>query len=352
MYVVGYDAADRPFYTLFNVANLTAVVNANDDLGLKFRVKDTYLYLTNTNKIYIDRLNVSYDSDKWSLKVGRGVFQHGNGMLIGNVSDGLYARAGLFTMNFKLFAMYSGFLPDDVNQFNVNTMDEISGTERLLAGLVVEKYGFLIDSLSMQLIYSADLSTNVMKYNPFYIGLSGEFVSGALLTLGLDVVYALGSYGTNQSISAYGADLNGLLLIPGMKSLGIEAQLSLASGDSAGGAYNRLQTFGVFDTGFVEYPDFSNMFMAKVGLLGTFAHNHLVVNLDYYYFTRLTTDDDLDEFYSGTGTTIGHEISGSMVYQFDPNWAMYLYGGYFVKGNAFADQVNAHKVIAGLKLTL
>jgi len=357
--IVGVDNQTNAFYSFFNIANLRLNFNVNDKIGLKFRLKDTYLALSNasqpngTNKLYIDRLNAFYKSANLNVLVGRAVFSEGDGMVLGNLADGLRVSANLFGFYQRIYALYSGLLPVDVNAYNVGSQDQANGAQRLQAGLVLEKYGLLIRSIGLSYFYSKDLSTNQSHYNPQFIGLNAIGNIGDHFSLGANFYYSFGEAATNVTISSFAFNLGAQLKFS--PALALLARISYASGDDTNTTTIRenFNGFGIYHTGIVLVPDFSNLLMFNVGVSSKLLKNRLNLGLGLYFMSRPSLDDSLNGFYTGTGATIGTEISASAVWNFDPNMSVLLTGGYFIKDNAFAaGEKNIYKFIGGLKFKL
>ena len=361
--VSGYDSthptnSSSAFYSFFNVANLRFNFNINDQIGLKFRLKDTYFALSNaatpggTNKIYIDRLNAFYKSDILSVLLGRAIFAEDDGIVLGNLADGLKASANLFGFHQRLYALYSGLLPVDINPYNVSSQDQADGAKRFQAGLVLEKYGLLIRSMTLRYFYSKDVSTNKNPYNPQFLGLSAIGAVGHQFSWGINAYYSFGQFSTNKTLSALAGNISAQLKFS--KSVALLARVTYASGDQPStNTVESFRSFGVYYTGMVLAPKLSDLLMFNVGVSSRLADDQLQLGLGAYFMTRPSTNDTQSGLYTANGATIGTEISGNASWELDPNITVLLTGGYFIKGNAFDSKENdLFKLIAGVKIKL
>lgn len=361
---LGVSTNQAAYYTFFNALNLKATANFSDDFKIVARGKDTFISMTNAsilmtnrNRLYLDRAYLDFYSDEVSVKAGRALFVEGNGLLLGNVADGLSVRTSFLSMNQRLFAAYSGFLPSDLNEFNANLMDVVEGGKKLTLGLSLEKIGWGMKSLSVKCFYTTDLSDQILtnattEAYTFSLGLEREF--GSDMSLSFDGFYEMGTAihtnGIDVDLSAFAFDLSFVYILN--ESLGFLVSGSYASGEDGSGKFNRFSTFGYKDTGYVLIPEFANLLMAKAGAVGSFMENELTATLFYYYFRRNSAADSVQSSYDGSGSTIGHEISASVEYDFDPNIGVFLDGGFFMKGDAFSEEESIYKLIGGLTIKL
>lgn len=362
IYIVGVDAADKGFVSFFNVANLRASLNFSDDFAIRFRLTDTYLGLTNslhpttgTNKLYVDRLYLKYTSDQFGITLGRDVYSEFGGIVLGNLSDGLFLKSRLASFEQRAYLMYSGLVPQDVNDFNVTSEDQANGSERLQTGIILEKHGVLIRSLSLGYLYSADMSTNTNAgtYNPSFLSLNATGKFGSIVQYGLNLVYGLGQYSTNVSISALAFDVQ--LQLQFSPQLAVITRVAYAGGDDTNTApsenYNAL---GVYQTGQILVPDFSNLLLFHLGVAGNLLQEKLQLGLNLFYMTRPSVGDSVGGFYTGSGSQVGQELSASASWKLDPNITVLASGGLFWKGDAFLATALSplYKVIAGVQFRL
>lgn len=193
LYIVGMDKNAAGFYSFYNILNADVSLNLDDSFGIRGRLKYTFFGMTNVNvgttnkqhNIYPDRLSLRYNSDAFSILAGRDIFLENNGMIIGNLADGLKLQFNLLEMKEKLFVYFSGLLPADLNQFSADITDITNGlgANRLAAGIVLQKMGFLTRSLSLLGLYSMDMSAG-KTFNPFYLALyaDGSFIPVSPIT--------------------------------------------------------------------------------------------------------------------------------------------------------------------------
>lgn len=347
------------YYTFFNIANIGLNFYFDDDAKIQFRVKYTYMGLTNStstnpHKIYIDKLSFNYEREKFGLLAGRDLFVEGNGMLVGNVADGLRVRASFLGFNPKLYVYYSGLLPNDVNDFNANTYDKLEGAERLAAGFTLQKYGLGLKSAAITFLYMKDLSTNTAdnSYEPMYLGLNGNGSIKDTLSYGFSFAYQFGQSSGTVNISAIAFDISLSVLLSKKINLAAVAKFAYAGGDTTNDTTvsQNFRSFGIYDTGATLNPDFSNLMIVQLGLIGGFFKDKLSVQLNYYYLARISGNDSVNGDYIGTGTDIGNEISGDIRFKIDPNFSVFLTGGYCFGGSAISDKGDVHKTLAGITM--
>lgn len=362
MMILGLDKDSRSFYSFFNILNGTASVNVNDDLGFQLRLKYTFFAMTNVNqgttnnqhKLYLDRLYGYWRGDGFSVMAGRNNFFERNGLLIGNLADGVRAEANLIGFKWKLYGYYSGLLPKDLNQFSADIWDATNagGANRLSAGLVIEKYGWFFKSIALTGLYSANLVTNYV-FSPFYLGLNLDGTIIARLTYDVSAAMEFGSVATNVGAFGWAGSVNAVYFpIEQPVKLGFTAEFSLASGDDekTTNSFEGFNSFGRFNTGYVLAPDFSNLFFWKVGVIVRALEDKLTARANFYNFTRLSTNDTVSGLYNTTNAQVGSEISGSVSYDIDPNVSVFLNAGVLF-GNlsmAVTNKNTIHKVVGGM----
>lgn len=362
MYLVGMDRDARGFGSFFNIANLGLNLYLNDDIGLKFRLKDTFFGLTNSgitvsnqNQLYIDRLSLFFNSDIVNIVAGRDVYFENDGMLIGNLADGANLNFNLLGFKEKLFVYYSGLLPKDVNQFSADVYDatNASGANRLNVGLVLQKYGFLTKSISLMGLYSMNMFTN-QYFNPFYAALMSDgTIVIPQLTYNVTAALEFGTLASNTNIFAWAGNLSLIYLVMEEPvKIALFGQFSLASGSDTNAAttYYGFNSFGKFNTGYVLNPDFSNLLMFRLGVAVKMLDDHLDMKANYYYLTRMTTNDTLSSMnsgYDGTNAQIGHELSGTVNYEIDPNFSVFASGGYLFGNLSITNKPNIYKLSVG-----
>lgn len=355
--VFGMDSLNNTFGTFMNIATATAKFNINDSIGFQFRVKDTYIHLTNEtrtnrNQISIDRANFFFNANKISILAGRSLFIDGDGLLVGGIADGLMVKTGFLNMTERFFVLYSGFLPDDVNPFDANTFDALNGAERLMAGLSVQKMGLLIKSVALKYFYTMDLSTNANNTNTLYSPMYAAFEFSGMIKnfigYGGNFVYAFG--GGAAPISAFAFDVKAYIQLKALANTSVSVRYSYASGNADGGANESFKSFGYYDTGFVLNPEFCNLSMIKAGVTTRLWGGRVFLNANYYYLSLLNDFDRVDNFYDGTGTKAGSEVSGSLNIRLDANIVVFVNAGIFLKNDAFSTNANVHKVVTGVQL--
>ncbi len=353
MMVMGTDTTNAAFYSFYNIANVGLSLNFDDYSSVKFRLKDTYFDLLRTNDLYIDRLSFDYKGEAFGVLAGRDYFVEDDALLIGNLADGLKLNLNFLGLKERVYVYYSGLLPQEINQFDISTADLTlsNGPNRIFAGLALEKMGLLVESLGAVILYSKDLSTNNI-YNPIYLGLNGKGTIVKGLIFQAAFISELGSLDASNSIVAFGGNAGLTYLSEGDVKWGLIGKLSLATGDSPGGNYEQFDTFGNYNTGSVIGPKLANLFMVQAGFLVKALSDTLTFGANYYYLMRMTTNDSVNGFYDGKGTGVGNEISGSIIYDIDPNFSVFLTGGYFLKGDAFTDTTNKYKFIAGVRVKI
>ncbi len=354
MYIIGTDITNAAFYSFYNIANVGLQVYLEDQSYLKFRLKDTYFALLSTNSLYIDRLSYTYYSDYFGALLGRDYYVEGDGILIGNLADGLRASLNLLGIKERFYVYYSGILPKEINQFDMTLSDLVlsNGPNRIFGGAVLEGKGFLGESISASVLYSADLSANKL-YNPLYIGLDYKTTIIGDLAAEANAVLETGMLDSSTSIFAYAGNIAAYYLGGEDFKYGLIAKFSLASGDNnSGKGYSEFDTFGQYNTGIVIGPKFANLMIAQAGFLIKALNDKITLNGTYFYFMRMTTSDNVNYFYDGSGYTVGSEISGALIYDIDPNLTVFLTGGYFIKGNAFEDTTDKYKFIGGVSVKI
>ncbi len=361
MMVLGMDTNDSSYYSFYNIANVGLKFYFEDQSFLKFRLKDTYFDFYKTNTLYVDRLSYTYNSDSFNLLAGRDYYVEGDGILIGNLADGLNLDLNLLGFSERLYvyysgAYYSGFLPIEINQFDMTYSDLIlsNGPDRLFGGLELEKKGLGLESIGAVVLYSQDMSTN-NSYNPIYFGINAKTSIIDSLVLSGNILGEAGNYTPSNSILAFGGNLGVYYLSGGDFKYGFIAKVSAATGNdntntNSGQSYGQFDTFGQYNTGIILQPKLANMIMAQGGVLLKVLGDHLTLSVNYYYFTRMTTNDSVNGYYDGSGYSIGHEISGSVIYDIDPDFTIFITGGYFIKGDAFTDETNRFELIGGVSV--
>ena len=360
MYIIGMDKDARPFGSFFNIANLGLGLNIDDNLGLKFRVKDTFFGLTNSavtvsnqNNLYIDRLSVFFNSDIVNVLAGRDVYVENDGMLIGNLADGANLDFNLFGLKEKLYVYYSGLLPKDVNQFSADIYDytNASGASRLNMALVLQKFGLLTKSVSLMGLYSMDMSTN-KYFNPVYAALMSDgIVFIPQLTYNVTAALEFGSMTSNLNVFAWAGNLTLIyLLMDAPVKILITGQFAMASGNGTNSTntYYGFDSFGKFNTGYVLNPNFSNLLFFRLGAASKMLDDHLDVKLNYYYLTRMSTNDTVNGYYNGTNAQVGHEFSLSANYEFDPNLSVFANAGVLTGNQSITNKTTAYKVNMGV----
>jgi len=353
MMIMGTDVTNASFYSFYNIANLTLKLYFSDQTMLKFRLKDTYFDLQKTNNFYIDRLSLYYREEGFGLIAGRDFFIENDGIIIANLADGLKLDLNLLQMKERIYVYYSGLLPMEINQFEMGIYDLqlTNGPQRLFMGLALEKTGLLTESMSLLLLYSMDVSTN-KYYNPFYAGLNIRESINAPLSVEANLVCEAGNVDNSNSILAFGGDAGIVYLSKGELTWGGLLKFAIATGEGEGNNTEQFRSFGLYNTGFVLNPYFSNLFMIQAGLILKALEESLSVNLNYYYMSRMSTNDTVYGFYDGKGNSIGNEISGSVVYNLDANFSLFLHAGYFMIGDAFTSTANRYKVFSGISIKL
>lgn len=358
MFLIGMDKDARGFYSFFNILNAEASLNLEDNFGIRGRLKYTFFGMTNVNTsnqnnqhhIYPDRLNVYYNSDFISVLAGRDIFLENNGLVIGNLADGLKLQFNFLGMKEKLFVYYSGLLPADLNQFSADIMDMTNGlgASRLSAGLVLQKMGLLTRSLSLLGLFSMDMTTNRM-FNPFYLALYADGSIIPRLTYNVTAAMELGSVTNGNNIFGWGGDATLIYVFEDPFKFGFTGEFAIASGDSTGttNTFEGFNTFGRFNTGYVLYPDFSNLMFFRLGGFVKLLDDHLGISLNYYFMTRLSTNDTVNGFYDGTNAMVGNEFSGSVNYEFDPNFSVFLSAGYLFGNQSITNKPSIYKLAAG-----
>jgi hypothetical protein len=367
MFISGVDATtNMNYYSFFNIANLSFSIHPNNDMQLKFRIKDTYLDLTNSintfsnrNKLYIDRFSFEYSGDSLGLLAGRDIFLENNGLIIGNLADGIKFQSSLFEFKQRFYFYHSGLfgtLPREINQFNANYFDQNQtngGASRLSTGIALEKFGFLTKSISALLLYSMDLSTNASFY-PLYLGLASDGVIFSGFSYNASFFYQGGSYVSNISLSAWAGDISLFYFLPIDAKIGFITGIAFATGDDINttNSMERFNSFGKYDTDFVLIPDFSNLFLFRLGAVAKILDEKLSIKADYVYLSRMQTNDSVNGFYSGSGATVGHELSAKINWEFDPNISIFLQAGSLFGGDARIERTNDYKLIAGTVIKL
>jgi hypothetical protein len=354
MMILGTDPTNASFYSFYNIANLGAMAYLDDQSFLKFRLKDTYFELYSTNDLYIDRLSCTYYSDSFGILAGRDYYAEGDGILIGNLADGLRANLNLLGLRERFYAYYSGLLPREINQFNMTLSDLLltNGPQRIFGGIVLEGPGLAGESIGATFLYSADLSGNY-SYDPVYIGLNGRTSLDENLAIEANVIGETGMLNQTTPILAYGGNIALYYLEGTGTKFGAMLKASLASGDNnSGSSYNEFDTYGQYNTGIVLGPKFANLFFAQLGFLVKTLGDNLTFNVSYYYFMRMTTNDSVNNFYDGSGYQVGDEISGNIIYNIDPNFMIFVTGGYFIEGDAFQNASDRFMFIAGADIKI
>lgn len=365
MVMTAPDISNNTYSGIINTANLILNFNLSDNIGFKFRLKDLYMnipviQLTNTNYLYVDRLSFEYNTDTFGLLAGRDLFLENNGLLIGNMADGARLGLNLFGIKERLYVYDSGLpgtLPGDINQFNIKPYDyplTNNGANRLCTGIALEEIGFLTKSISGLVLYSVDMSTN-RAFNPLYLSASAEGSIIPGLSYTITGVYQLGNAISNVNMSGWGADFDLLYRIEEPVNIGILGGVGIASGDNTntGNIDESFRPLGKYDTGIVSEPDFSNLFIIKFGPVLKLLDDNLTIKVEYYYTMRLSvTNDTNNNVYSSSGTGLGNEIDGSVSYSFDPNISIFIFSGYFIRGNAYISTTNDYKVFAGVSVKL
>jgi hypothetical protein len=264
--------------------------------------------------MYFDRANFYLNANKLSILAGRSLFVDGDGLVVGGVADGLMLKTGFLNMTERFYALYSGFLPKDVNPFDANTFDDLNGAERLMAGLSIQKMGLLIKSIALKYFYTTDLSTNATDTNSLYTPMYGALEFSGMIKnfigFGGNFVYAFG--GGAAPISAFAFDVKTYVQIKALANTEFKLRYSYASGNADGGKNESFKSFGYYDTGFVLNPEFSNLSMFKAGVTSRFWGGRVYFNVNYYYLSLLNDFDRVNNFYDGTGVKVGSEISGSL----------------------------------------
>jgi hypothetical protein len=358
MMAVGTDISNNSFYSFYNIANLGVKMYADDQTYLKFRLKDTYFDLYKTNSIYVDRLSITYFGDDFGAQLGRDYYVEGDGILIGNLADGIKGGANLLGLSARAYVYYSGFLPIEVNQFQITPSDLVlsNGPSRLFAGIDIEKKGLGIESVGLIALYSQDLSTN-NSYNPVYIGINAKSTIFDDLVIAGTIIGEFGNLSPSNAIQAFGGNLGAYYLTGGDFKYGFVLKFSAATGNNntntgGGQADGQFDTFGQYVTGVVVDPKLADMVMAQAGGLIKASGDHLTFTLNYYYYTRMTTNDSVNGFYTGSGYKIGQEISGGCIYDIDPDLTVFVTGGYFITGDAFADTTPKYLVLGGVSVRI
>ncbi len=371
MLIGGRDRLNNVTYFFFNYAQFRASLNFNDNFSIRFRLTDTFSMYTNsyvsnstasvfTNKIYVDRLFLKFTSDKFKFTLGREIFSEADGMVLGNLSDGLQLSGRLLGLEERAYVMYSGLLPQDVNQFNVTAMDRTEGSKRLQTGLYLEKYGILVRSMSLGYLYSADISTNTQLYSPHFLSLNLNGDAGKIVSYSGSFTYGLGTFGSNVNISALAFDVQ--LKVKFNPMLSMLVRFAYASGENTNStttnSYERYNALGIYNTGQILVPDFANLILTHLALNASLLNEKLNLGLNLLYLNRPSTSDSLNGFYTGTGSYIGTEVSLGAVWRFDPNISLLLNTGYFWRENSDAflagsnDRRDIYKIIAGIQFNL
>lgn len=352
--IVGANPQNVGFYTFYNIANLNIKLNVNDQLGLKFRLKDTYIALTNSgisnqNNLYIDRLSLFYHDDFFHVVAGRDLFYEKSGILIGNLADGLMFSTGLLGMKQRVYLYYSGLLPREINQFNMDAFDTNTGGNRLSAGIVLEKYGFLGQALSLTFLSGFDLSTN-QQYYPLFLALDNSGAIAGNLVYTASLISQFGSvHGATNALFGWAGNVKlGYLLLEESK-IGFSAEFSFATGDdtSTTNVVERFNALGRYAPSFVLNPEFANLWLLKFGASGKFFDEKLSVKVNYLALSRLTTNDTVNGFYNTSGFFIGNELNLFVDWQFDPSLSLFLSAGALFGGDARSNKTNETKLIVG-----
>ena len=228
----------------------------------------------------------------------------------------------------------------------------MDGADRLTAAFGIEKLGLIGKSIGATVLYSIDLSTNNV-FNPLIFQLNAQGLIMTKLGYNINVLYETGTMAKTSTISAYAGTADFYYQLMNSPSLGVFAGMAIASGDNTNDLiYTRFNSFGIYPAGFVLVPDFSNIFFLKAGLNCGLLDNTLNFNLKYYFFGRPEPSDTMNGLYPASGFIIGHELSLGVNYDFDPNFGLFLNGGYFIKGDVFADTINIYRIISGIAIKI
>jgi|GEM_PF-2294027 len=358
MMVLATDVSNNSFYSFYNLANAGVKIYAEDQAYLKFRLKDAYFDLYHTNSLYVDRLSLTYSSADVSLLAGRDYYFEGDGILIGNLADGFKASLNFLGMSERFYLYYSGFLPVEINQFDMTASDLLltNGPNRLFGGLILEKDGLGVESIGATVLYSQDMSSN-NSYDPLYVGLNAKTSITANLVSSCNILGEFGNLSPTNSIQAFGGDIGFYYLAGSDVKYGFILKFSAATGNNntntnSGQTYGQFNTFGQYDTGVVLTPMFANLVMAQAGAVLKAFKDHMTINANYYFLSRMTTNDSVNGFYDGSGYSIGDEISGRILYDIDPDFTIFIMGGYFIKGNAFSNEIPKYVLIGGVSIRI
>src|SRR5271157_780216 len=133
MMVLGTDTNDNSFYSFYNIANVGGILYFDDQTFIKARLKDTYFDLYKTNSIYVDRASFIYNAKPFGVMLGRDYYVEDDGILIGNLADGLKLDLSFLGLSERGYVYYSGFLPIEINQFQMTLPDLVlsNGPSRL-----------------------------------------------------------------------------------------------------------------------------------------------------------------------------------------------------------------------------
>jgi hypothetical protein len=231
-----------------------------------------------------------------------------------------------------------------------------NGPNRLFGGLILEKDGLGVESIGATVLYSQDMSSN-NSYDPLYVGLNAKTSITANLVTSCNILGEFGNLSPSNSIQAFGGNIGFYYLTGSDVKYGFILKFSTATGNNntntnSGQTYGQFNSFGQYDTGVVLTPMFANLVMAQAGAVLKAFKDHMTLNANYYFLSRMTTNDSVNGFYDGNGYSIGDEISGRILYDIDPDFTIFIMGGYFIKGNAFSNETPKYVVIGGVSIRI
>jgi hypothetical protein len=364
MQFISADVSNKMYGGFINIVNVGASANFNDNINFRIRIKDSFrsippVGITNTNTLYMDRFSFNYRSDMMNILAGRDLFLENNGLIIGNMADGVQVGLGYFNLKERLYILHSGLpgtMPKDVNQFYMSSYDyeSTNGPERFTGGLVMEKMGLIGKSLSVMCVYSMDLTTNNI-YNPLTLGVTAEGSIIPALSYAGGFYFQAGSMTSNTSISAWAFDASFIYMTGDAIKYGGTAELAIGSADSTNttNSYEGFNYFGQYNFGFVKSRKLQNLIAFKIGGIGKLLEDTLSLKLDYIYTMRMSTNDYINTVlnsYTSNGTYVGSEVDLTANYAVDPNLSLFATCGFFLKGSAYESTTNDYKIIAGASL--
>ncbi|URA11248.1 hypothetical protein [Thermospira aquatica] len=322
--------------------------------------RDTLIAGTNmTNLWELKRLSwhsgneYSEENLSWSVTLGRERFSLDEGKLFEKPGDGLGFLLALKGWRGETVLSYRGW----TEFVQTNRTYSSKTNERLEGGVLVSFPLWFFSFVRVGVAGSVDLRTN-NRTTLWVISSSLQGNIGSFFSYQGRGWYEMGEIALTNSersdpVSAWAGEIQ---LFVGKRDFPLQGSIRWlgASGENDSGGWNRFTGLGSVEGPVVLLHPVANLSMGQIRLTWRGFHERLLVSVVDGLLWRMETKDLVLAPLYGSGAFLGHELGLETVYRFDPNFTLFLKGGVFFKGDAFAVMKDKplYQIATGIAMTL